>query len=570
MSGVSQSESGFGTALKTCGTLDQDGNTIGIVNVQWSGFRWVPIGIRVAVFFGLLLMVFFRTPLGFLPGDALGIEWMSSLEHWEVFSIGTWVLALVLYLVYFAGTIVRSKLYRGVPGVEMFFSRYGKVVKTVKPGEFAAIVDPRVAPSTVISRKPMVIDLAVDATQTKENIKISTHGALVFRVVDAFRLFEQGGFDKFLTQLRGVYLSVQQDRVLRYSATQFNRYMIEAATPPAKDHSRPNIDERLDKQGNSPLTPELVMELSDIDEIDMSCFGLEEPAACERHSILPSFRKLGEDFGIEVIDYIPQGNQVVDLDYFATRALPLVQSIQRLRQSADILAQTVRQEVDEEITAQVAFKQRGYLEIQRLANELRSVIDTLKDEKNQKAIIDATIATMSNKVRGVLAEQLARIDALLTRVSAQQINAAGLEKFIDEYDQMLGLLESGLADGTPRVSRVVTSAITSSSVSPSVDIVASILDASQHAAVLEKMKDGSLLLNQKDAERLDEVVRLIRSTASEIAPEDVIQQLRDALSQVRSDNGIDTTRYSPESVSARIARIEHDIAEAERHTVVSA
>lgn len=557
---------GFGDALRKCGTTDANGTTIGIVNVGWGGLRLVPLALRLFGLVALLFMVFVQHPFGFLPGDKLGIGWMSALEHWELFSMSTWLLAIALYLVYLVTSVMRTGLHRGIPGVSVLFSRYGQVVSVLNPGDFNAIIDPRVGPSAVVSLKPAMMDLGPVEGFTRENIKISTRGALVYRVTDPLLLFQQGGFAKFNERIISVYTPLLQKLTLPSSAREFNRYMVGPAKYRAKDANgtpKKSIDEQLTRLDQEQLSVPLMTELSEIDELDLSQFHFSEHDDNARRAILPALAEVGQAYGVEILDYIPQGNLMPEMDYFQTLAQRLLQSIQRLRQASEILMDVLRQEIDEEIATRVADMRRGLLELQQLGGELTSVRDTLQSEENQQGIIAATCTAMENKVAGILAEYLANVAAIRSRIQAEQIDTAGIERYIKEYEDLLTSMEAELlGDSTgrlPILGNVVMEKLADASLVSESDIVGEILKRSGIEKQLANLKEAA-----KSNEGKEDVESTIIKDADALDSSSLINRIREELGRIEPSTGIDTERFSTDAVMARIEKIEQNHAPASR------
>lgn len=562
---------GFGDALRKCGTTDANGTTVGIVNVGWGGLRLVPLALRLLGLAVLLLLVFVQHPFGFLPGDRLGIGWMSALEHWELFSTGTWLLAIALYAVYLVTSVMRTGLHRGIPGVSVLFSRYGQVVSVLNPGGFNAIVDPRVGPSAVVSLKPAMMDLGPVEGFTRENIKISARGALVYRVTDPLLLFQQGGFARFNERIVSVYTPLLQKLTLSSSAREFNQYMVGPAKYKVKDGvnnaPKKSIDEQLTRLDQEQLSVTLMTELSEIDELDLSQFHFSEQDDNARGQIIPALAEVGQAYGIEILDYIPQGNLMPEMDYFQTLAQRLLQSIQRLRQASEILMDVLRQEIDEEIATRVADMRRGLLELQQLGGELSSVRDTLQNQENQNGIITATCTAMQNKVTGILAEYLANVAAIKSRIQAEQIDTAGIERYMHEYETLLKTMEEELlgesAGHLPVLGSVVVEKLTDVSFVSESDIVEDILENSGILAQLKTLKEVA----EKNRGKAGVESTIVRD-AEALDSSSLIQRIRDELGSIEPNTGIDTERFSTEAVMERIEKIEKNHAPAARPVAV--
>lgn len=546
--GVIESTGSFSAAIAKCGTMDKTGKTVGIVNVTGINMMWVSLVAKLLGYIPILILLKFQTPFGFLPGKRFGIEWMEKLEQWEAFSLFTWLTLFVLYTAWVAISVLRSNLHRGIPGVDQIFSRYGKVVRTVKPGEGWVNIDPRVRPTAVVSRKPLLMDLRPIVSPAKENVKIEAHGAIVFRILDSFRLFEQGGFNTFFEQLNGLYASLQRDRILQSPARTFNQFMIEPAH--YVHDSATSIDRRLQRLEDAQLTIGLVNQMSEIGELDVSKMELTESDNPERRRLLPALNELASRYGIEIIDYIPQGN-LVEADFFGQLAVDLVRSIQRLHQATTILADTLRQEIDQEITARVSHIRRGGLEIDRLCGELESVQGALKDDAQRQKVIGATEMRMKGVVDAILAEYLARVEGLMSRIAANQINAAGIERFIDEYEKLLASLENDLLNAVPKVGRVVVDSLQSGNLVAEVDVVQVVLNRSGIHAILDELKAAA-----SNSEQSTSAIDAIKSEVEGLKANDLIKRIQDELNGISPSTGLTMEQYAPGEIQRQIEAIE--------------
>src|SRR5918993_2939094 len=215
--GVTQAKASYSEALRVVGTQDGVGNHIGIVNVSWVGLRLVGLGLRLLGLVAVIALYAVREPLAWLPIPDTAPSVLVELRNWEVLSLGTWLLALLLYVIYFAIAQFKSSVFVGQSGAEIHLARHKKIVDTVRAGELRVVLDPRVYPLAVVSTKYFLLPAArVDAT-TKDNIKLSHTRAFFLRVKDSFRLLVKGGFPRFLQQLEKLHASAIQEEALRIS-----------------------------------------------------------------------------------------------------------------------------------------------------------------------------------------------------------------------------------------------------------------------------------------------------------------------------------------------------------------
>jgi hypothetical protein len=163
--GVTEVKASYSEALRVIGTQDRVGNHIGIVNVSWVGLRLVGLALRVVGLLAVIALYSVREPLSWLPIPDAAPAAFVELRDWQVFSLGTWLLALALYLIYFAIAQFKSSVFVGQSGAEIHLARHKKIVDTVRAGELRVILDPRVYPLAVVSNKSFLLPASrVDAT----------------------------------------------------------------------------------------------------------------------------------------------------------------------------------------------------------------------------------------------------------------------------------------------------------------------------------------------------------------------------------------------------------------------
>jgi hypothetical protein len=129
-------------------------------------------------------------------------------------------------------------------------------------------------------------------------------------------------------------------------------------------------------------------------------------------------QRLGSDYGIEIIDHIPVGN-LTSGDYLRTLALPLVSSITRLRQATETLREITEEEIDEEIQAKVAELKLAVRETDQVLREIKSMRQTLNDEENKAAIMQAREATIENAAQEEIAPAISLIESLQAQIRAK-------------------------------------------------------------------------------------------------------------------------------------------------------
>jgi hypothetical protein len=414
------------------------------------------------------------------------------------------------------------------------------------------VLDPRVYPLAVVSTKYFLLPAAqVDAT-TKDNITLSHTGAFFLRVKDSFRLLVKGGFPRFLQQLEKLHASAIQEEALRISATEFNHFLVDPVALPGV-HAGESITQRLRTLEQSDLSVDSLTDMSEIDELDVSSFDLAEPGSPKRRAILPRLQELSEDYGIEIIDYLPMKN-TVPKEFLETLAVPLISSLTRLDQATEALKEIIGEEIEEEIVAKVSAKQLALLEIRKIIQEIKAVNDTLANDENRRAIVIARTTAMRNQAEGLLATVLAKIEAIRATVRAKGIDTAGLERYFSEMESLLTHLEENVARYVPAMGTVVLDAITPDGLVPPVDIFERVLEATGTREALEILKrEGEL-----DAGRLQSATSTIEQEANEIRIDVAMDRIHRALNEVRIDSGVSTDAYQPDKVMARITEIAKD------------
>jgi hypothetical protein len=453
---------------------------------------------------------------------------------------------------YFAIAQFKSSVFVGQSGAEIHLARHKKIVDTVRAGELRVVLDPRVYPLAVVSTKYFLLPGArVDAT-TKDNITLSHTGAFFLRVKDSFRLLVKGGFPRFLQQLEKLHASAIQEEALRIPATDFNRFLVDPVTLPGL-HAGESVTQRLRKLEQSDLSVDSLTDMSEIDELDVSSFDLSEPASPKRRAILPRLQELSEDYGIEIVDYLPMKN-TVPKEFLETLAVPLISSLTRLDQATEALKEIIGEEIEEEIVAKVSAKQLALLEIRKIIQEIKAVNDTLADVANRHSIVIARTTAMRNLAEGLLATVLARIEGIRATVRAKHIDTAGLERYFGEMESLLTHLEANVTRYVPALGTVVVGAITPEGLVPSLDIFERVMDETGTRRALDVLKRQGEL----DTSRLATATAAIERDAAEIRIDVFMDRIRKALGDVPIDSGVSTDAYQPDRIMARITEIAKD------------
>lgn len=547
--GVSECEARYDEALKRIGKQDEQGRTIAIGYFTWSGLQMAPIVLRSLFFLVLLSMPIIRQPFAFVsPSFLFGLG--TYIREATFFGWTTWIAALLIYTVYFGVSLLKSSIYTGLPGSEIHFARHKKIINTLKPGSYMLNFDFRIKPYAVVSTKPIALEMPPVEGNTRDNISLTFRGALILRVSDTYKLLVEGGLEKFIRQLKRSYESILKDEIIGVEAKDFNRFLIEEVT--SAHQRKEDVSKKLELLGKTDLTIEFLNQLTEIDEVDVSTFNLSENPNPQRRSILTGLQQLAENYGIELIDHLPLGNTTNE-DYLESLALPLANSITRLEQSTDTLKEITEEEISEEISANVADKEIGVLEIRKIIKEIESITATLRDPGNEEAVVNAKSISMENVLQTFLGPKISEIEALIAQVQAKVIDTAGLERYMSEVERFLNWVEKNIENLVPEIEQVMVSKFDAKEILPEVDVLQTMLDSSGTTQAFAKLR--SQAEGQNDYSSMEAEIQALEARANSINVEASIQQIQNALNSVTSDSGISTEAYSPDNVSDKIDEI---------------
>ena len=557
MLGIGESKASFHHSLSSIGKSDEHGNTIAISYVGGTALRFIPLIVRLAILVALFFLPFYRQPFLFLPPLLPAPGWYTSLRTWEVFTLTTWLLGVMIYIVYFLFTlVVKNGLYRGVPGAEIHFTRYGKIVYTVRPGEKKFVIDPRVRPFAVVSTRIMTAAMPVVENNTRDNISLRFPGTLVFRVKDTLKLLQAGGFKSFFRQLVDLHTSLMKDEIQRENARHFNRFYVEPVQlPEGHAHTATVVDRlaRLSSNTDS-LSVEMLEELAEIDEINISQLGLEESSGPARKKIIPALQLLADTYGVEIIDHVPGGNLTSD-DYLHTLALPLVSGILRLKQATDILRSISESVIDVDIQNQVASRQMLVLEIGKIVRSIKSVTKSIESEDSRKRLSESRTQTMRNTAHAILTTQLAQIEGLLARVKAGAVNLATADLLVRTMEKALAEIESTVETSLPNIDTVIVGKLEQSVITPDLHIVDTLLVESGLKKAIEGLERG------QNADTIDSTGDFAREL-ERVDVNRTIEAIEAALNEISTGTGMSTTQWTPEKVGELIENAEKKSASA--------
>ncbi|MEK7649842.1 MAG: hypothetical protein AAB367_02705 [Patescibacteria group bacterium] len=549
MKGITEAKAPFHGALKQVGK-EKDGETVGIAYFEMQALHLIGNALRVAALLVLVVCVLFaQQPFWWLPE----YEALDGIRGWQMFGWVNGILAIVIFGIYTAFSIARSGITVGQPGTEIHLTKYDKIVKTIRPGEWAIVLDPRIRPYAAVSTKPFVLEMDPVEGMTTDSISFTYPGTLVLRVVDSRRLLAAGGFATFLAQVGKRYASAVQDMIQGVRSNGFTRFNITPAGLPAAASDTESITTRLAQLDSSALSVELLERLSDIGELDISGFDLSEGPNPDRNRVLGSLQPLAADYGIEIVDHIPLGS-LAGSELISTLALPLVSSLVRLIQATETLQSIRRDEIEEEISAAVAGKKLAVLEVVRIIKELEAITATLSNDANMTSIVEAKCRAMENIAAGHIANMVATIDALLAEVRAQGVDTAGLERYIRELEAVYDAVEENLDQYVPEIPDVWVTSPTEDAIFPSFDVLEGILKRSGTIAALQVLRPDAAKLAavaEASTSRLEEISK----RADGIKVDDNLTALAGELAKISGDTGISTKGFSPDEVMQRVAQI---------------
>lgn len=544
--GISECEARYDEALKLIGKQDEEGRTISICYFSWSGLRLAPVILRSFVFLFLFSLIIFNHPFGWInPYSSLGF-----LTKIEGLSLPVWLLSMLIYAVYFAVSLLQSSIYTGLPGAEIHFARHKKIINTLKPGQYFLNFDFRIKPFAVVSTKPYAVEMPPVEGNTRDNISLTFRGALILRVADSYKLVVEGGLEKFNSQLKRTYESMLKDLIISVEAKDFNRFLIEEVV--TSQLRKEDVSQKLELLGKTDLTIEFLSELTEIDEVDVSTFNLSESNQPQRRSILDGLQQLAVNYGLEIIDHLPLGNTTSE-DYLKSLALPLANSITRLEQSTDTLKEITEEEISEEISANVADKEIGVLEIRKIIKEIESITATLRDPENEHAIVRAKSVAMENTQQTILGPKISEIESLIAQVQAKVIDTAGLERYMTEVEALLDWVEACKDDLIPKIEQVMVSKLVSETMLPDIDLLETLLEKTGTNKAFESLRQQAE--RKTDYSSMEADIQALEAKASVINVEDSVKQIQQTLGQITSDSGISTEEYSPDNVRHKIDEI---------------
>ncbi len=546
--GVAEPRDGFADSLRMVGRQTNGGTAV-ICYVTGTGLRLIPLGLRVVGLLLLLYSIRWQNPFSWIP--------LEQAQSFEAFSMGTWLLAVGLYMVYFVFTLFQNGMYKGEPGAEIHLSRYKKIIRCVSPGGIFVNLDPRVRPYAVVSKRQFAVTLPEVEGLSQDNITLRFRGAMVLRVKDGYRLLERGGMPLFLKQLSERFNSVVKDAMLQQSAKEFNSFMIDSVAVPTATGGRESITDRLAKLEQQNLSVEALLDYSEIDELNLAKLNMDEPADTKRLKVIEPLRLLADDYGIELVDHIPTIVSAAD-DFTTNKATPLVNSLVRLHQAATTLQDITSQETEQEILTKSANSRMAVLRIMQLCAQMGSLNALLKDPATRDGLIEAKLQEMNNIAASIMAKYRAKIASEMTSITGRSLESAREERFVTELQAIIVWLEENSSAIAPDVRSAVVSSL-QEAVAPEGDrnAVDQLLENSGTTELLDKLKELAAEASQgsNGAEDAGAATGTGGQDEQEVNIDTVLAEVAAALQKIGSDTGVDISEFTLDRVDAYVEKV---------------
>ena len=552
--GVVEIHTSYTEALGLAGTSNAEGETIVVAYVKsplilkW----WLPFLIQLSGLVALAFLLRVQRPLYLLPDWLFLVPQAAAIRDYELFSTATFVLVLLVYVAFCVLSHIKRRRFIGQIGLDIHFTRFGKIVDSLTAGTIRFMFDPRIRPYAAVSTRSFVLDMRAVVGNTKDNISLTFRGSLKMVVRDSKRLLQQGGFENFLKQIYDQYEAAIRDQILGASAATFNRFMIEPAAQQQGAANLPDITKQLATLDAEHLSVPLLVKVSDIGELNVAEIVITDVNAGSRNQVIHRLNGIAALYGIAIEDHLPLGNMVPE-DYLETLVIGLLSSIKRLQQATGVLMGTKKSEIEEDIQGAVAKVHLVLLQINRIKNGIDTTLATLQEPAQVDSLKQAKVVALQNRVQSLTAPVLARIDSLIARIRSTAIATTGADRYVTEYTRLVERLETAGADIVPPLGQFVTSALSEGTVLPDVDVVQLVQDRSGMAALLEQLKTGST----GDAVDLERAVGAIEMDVDKVADEvrDCLEAIRSELAQVIGTTGVDVSQYDPDRVAAEIDEI---------------
>lgn len=142
--GITEISASLPDSLRRIGKGGDGGQTVVISYVKRTPLGYISIFLRLLGFVLVLSLIAFRQPFAALDAGPL----TPTLRSVSV-SVPRYLAAVLIDLVYLVVSFAKNGRYVGQPGAELHFTRFQKIVRTLRPGERAFVFDSRVQPYAV-------------------------------------------------------------------------------------------------------------------------------------------------------------------------------------------------------------------------------------------------------------------------------------------------------------------------------------------------------------------------------------------------------------------------------------
>lgn len=573
--GVAEISTSYEKGKKLIGTQDTQGNVIAIARIRRGPMNWV---VYLFVLLGLMGLVFAKLylqhPLSWASGllshaavaqtigDGNSEAAAGAVSEFALFSTGTWIAALITYVIASAGILFFRSMHRAMPGVDVYFAKYGEIYSKLSTGDKPKFIfDPRVYPLALVYTKIMVLEPEpTKGGRTKDSIPMTYTGVLVGRVTDSRILLTQGGFENFLARLNTQFSAVINNKMLQIDSKGFNQFMLEPMRIELATQED-DLTKRLERISTGSLDESMLDSISQISELDMSAVDVRESDTPMRHSILDQFPWATNEYGFTVSDHIPLAMSIPE-ENIATYLKTLSTTLQRLRQATDQLRATRQQEFDTELESRTKQQELVVIDIARLRLEMRSIIEILQDEEQRKLVIVGKEKSLENIANSVLTEFLTEIEAQMAQLDALSVNAAGLEAFLSETDRIYKELEADIGHYFPSIGTVLCERAGVASMLPTSEALDALMQSTGTAELLAKLEAAGTNTSEL-ATRLTLVDKIVEGTshgdATQVDPmarvSALVEKITQDIGRIPDDPGVSIAGYSQVDVEERLNAI---------------
>lgn len=547
-------------AKKIIGTADENGDTIGMVDINLRVFQKLSMILALIFLMPVLFGFFFQTPFSWLPIEDQS-SWLFKVKVYQLFTLWGWIFAVISYVILCAALLLKNNLYSGVEGAYILFARHGEIVKTLSPGQMWINYDWRITPEFVVSSKYIMLNMDRVEAKEKNNITMNSIGALMARIKsadDAYKLVSMGGWRPLIKKITTFYKTSLSDMIKDHDANEFNTFLVEPIHG-AETHT--SDDDKLQAISKENLSVELIAKLARINTIDVSTIDLSEDGGL-RNSVLPFIQRGASEYGVTLLDHVPIGNGVSE-EFLGTKIIKLVIDIERLKQAAGNLYDIKGEEWDEEINMAVSEMKIGASKIDQLITEIDSLMKAMVDDSNVSKIIEEKTKEIEFLVTGIIEPRKKRLEALQNNITSKTVDMTSLELYVSEMEAFHKSLTKERIDALVSPTTIVyTDGKDPERMKQKVDPIGTMLKITGLQDVFDKFKgevDEDGQLKTDEGQSLEEITKVVEEIEKEANAVDVgatLDDMQKKLDDVPAEPGIDISRFSLESVKEIISDIK--------------